>query len=297
MNNRRVRGGREGDRRGRRRERLAFERRARSSPSPTRAADLARIALVFEAQPKRSRGRAPWRAADESSRSSSMPGRTPSSCAGPQRARARHAPRRGARQEEHRGGDPSHDRQSAAIPDRWGAALRPDSGTERRLRLQAPQPPNLAEGAAARPSRPLQCRCSQARLVSSLARVLHARRLKSPSVGGDRRPRGVRPPAGEAGRDLVPDGRGGPGSDRSAERGWWGEVILAAGDYELETGCVTRARDLCIAGSGATDPAALCPGRGSPDADRGRRIWSKTLRVADAGSMREGRGTSSTRRT
>ena len=72
-----------------------------------------------------------------------------------------------------------------------------------------------------------------------------------------------------------------------------GEVVFAAGDYELETGFrITRARDLRIAGSGAgTTRLHFAPEPTvRPTLIEDARIWSKTLRVADAGSMREGRG-------
>lgn len=91
-------------------------------------------------------------------------------------------------------------------------------------------------------------------LVSSLALVA----LKSPqeSAAADARGVFVRL-AGETEATFVPwTGEAGVQAqlDRLSEAGG-GEVIFAAGDYELETGFrVTRARDLRIAGSGRFEP-------------------------------------------
>ncbi len=80
--------------------------------------------------------------------------------------------------------------------------------------------------------------------------------------------------------------------DRLSEAGG-GDLVFAAGDYELQTGFrVTRARDLRIAGSGAgTTRLHFAPEPTvRPTLIEDAQIWSRTLRVAGAGSMREGRG-------
>lgn len=134
-------------------------------------------------------------------------------------------------------------------------------------------------------------------LVSSLALACFTLvALKSPQDAAATDARGVFVrTAGEADATFVPwTGEAGVQAqiDRLSEAGG-GEVIFAAGDYELETGFrVTRARDLRIAGSGAaTTRLHFAPEpEVRPTLIEDARIWSRTLRVADAGSMREGRG-------
>lgn len=134
-------------------------------------------------------------------------------------------------------------------------------------------------------------------LVSSLALAcLTLVALKSPQSAKATDARGVFVRvAGEAEAAFVPwtgEAEVQAHLDRLSEAGG-GEVVFAAGDYELETGFrITRARGLRIAGSGAgTTRLHFAPEPTvRPTLIEDARIWSKTLRVADAGSMREGRG-------